>query len=124
MTINNYQVKTCFKQAQRHTQKWLLSLEHGLTLKTIARALKGAPLKRGIKGYQPLSGVFQVPSAINPRDTVLLRIHRELETGQLCLSVHEEQVKGLVGILSVKAFLRRQMFRSKSVEYPYTVYIC
>ena len=95
-----------------------------VNLNNHSKSSEGAPLKRGIEGNHPLSGVFQVPSAIKPRDTVLLRIHRKLETGQRCLSVHEEQVKGLVGVLSFKACLCLQMFRSKSVEYPYTVYIC
>ena len=43
---------------------------------------------------------------------------------QLCLSMHEEQFKELMEILSGKTCLCLQMFRSRSVEYSYTVYIC
>ena len=38
-----------------------------------------------------------------------------LVIGQLCMSMHEDQFKGLVGILSGNTCLCLQMFRSKSV---------
>ena len=47
-----------------------------------------------------------------------------LVIGQLCLSMHEEQAEGFVGILSGNTCLCLQMFRHKRVEYSYTVYIC
>ena len=46
-----------------------------------------------------------------------------LVIGQLCMSMHEEQFKGLVGILSGNTCLCLQMFGSKGVEYSYAVYI-
>ena len=56
-------------------------------------------------------------------DRNLIRIKYFLVIGQLCLSMHEEQSKGFVGIISAGACLCLQMFGSKSVQYLITVYI-
>ena len=62
-----------------------------------------------------------IDSGKNDRDLICIKYF--LVIGQLCRSMHEEQSKGFVGIISVGACLCLQMFGSKSVQYLKTVHI-